>query len=160
MRVAGHGDVADYCNAHGMTIVEQYTGDLENYNGDCLVLVTDNCKDKNEYYYLKYKLMKRKITLLSTHWCDCAIADFVEYMAAQRGAKRGGRLMFGFKRENGEVVEDEVSMRIVRRIFEMRDQGKKYREIAADPDVCYPDGRDLPVGTIQTILKNRSRYEP
>ena len=162
MRVAIHGDTAAltaYCEAHGMTIVEEYDGDLEYYNGDCLVLVTDNCKDKNEYYYLKYKLLKRKIELVSTHWCDCAISDFVAYMIAQKNVRHGGRVMFGYRRVNGESVEDPVAMAAVRRIFELRDAGCSLKKISADPEVHYTDGRDLPVSTIQVILRNREKYE-
>lgn len=162
MRVAAHGDVEAYCKKRGMAIVERYDGKLDDYNGDCLILVTDNCRDKNEYYYLKYKLLKRKIELVSTHWCDCVIADFVAFMEQReredRREKSGGRLMFGFKREDSAIVEDPVAMATVRRIFELRDLGWKYREIAEDDGVCYPDGGKLPLSTIQTILKNRSRY--
>lgn len=166
MRVAIHGDrekLEEYCEAHGMTIVEEHDGDPVDYHGDCRVLVTDNCSDKNEYYRLKYKLLKRKIELRSTHWCDCAIADFVEYMVCEdkrnRREKHGGRVMFGYRRLHGKVVVDPMAMAVVRRIFKLRDAGLTLKKIAADPDVCYVDGTDLPLSTIQTILKNRSRYE-
>lgn len=159
MRVVAHGNVADYCAAHDMTIVERYRGKLDDYKGRVRVIVTDNCSDKHEFYYLKWKLMKRNITLLSTHWHDDAIADFVDYLNERRGEKRGGRAMFGYMWMNGKLVHEPMAMSIVRKIFELRDAGYTYKKIAAHPDVCYLDGSEMPLSTIQTILKNRSRYE-
>ena len=161
MNVAAHGNVDAYCEAHDMVIVERYTGDVTEYNGGYHVLVTDNCEDQNDYYYAKYKLMLRKIELISTHWGDAGVEDFVRYLSEReferRKDKYTGRLAFGFRKVNGVVVEDEVSIGIARRIIALRDSGKKYREIA--DAVTYPDGRRMSVSTIQVILKNRSKYE-
>lgn len=155
MRVVAHGDVDAYCDAHGMVIVERYTGKLEEYNGSGFVIVTDNCADKNEYYWLKYQLLHRRVILMSTHWEDKDLSDFIEYMAARdaekkKKPKRGGRVLFGKR--------SEAEMAAVRRIFELRDAGHTLRQISDDPEVRYPDGRQIPVSTIQVILGNRGRY--
>ena len=159
MLVAAHGNVDEYCEAHGMTIVERYEGDVADYKGGCSVLVTDNCETENEYYYLKYRLHRRKIELLSTHWCNEDLADFVTYLNSKVKNPVGRRLPFGFKYEEGVVVEDPVCIGIARRIIALRDRGWKYREIQADDGVGYPDGRTMPLSTIQVILNNRSKYE-
>lgn len=161
MNVVAHGNVDAYCEAHGMTIVERYEGDVSEYRGRCSVLVTDNCEDQNEYYFLKYRLMLQKVELVSTHWGDAGVEDFVRYLGEReferRRVKYTGRMPFGFYRQNGEIVRDPVEIGIARRIIALRDAGKKYREIA--DTVTYPDGRGMSVSTIQVILKNRSKYE-
>ena len=161
MNVAAHGNVDAYCEAHGMVIVERYSGDVLEYRGDCSVLVTDNCEDQNEYYFVKYRLMLRKIELVSTHWSDAGVEDFVRYLGeremARRRDKYTGRMAFGFYRANGVTVADPAGIAIARRIISLRDAGKKYREIA--DEVTYPDGRKMSISTIQVILRNRSKYE-
>lgn len=163
MIVAAHGNVEEYCEAHGLTIGERYTGKVEDYRGDYLILVTDNCEDQNDYYYLKYKLLRRKIELVSTHWSDQGVNDFVRYLSQREADARkkmySGRLSFGFKRKAGKIVEDPVAIEIARRIVRLRDAGKTYREISEDSDVGYPDGRKMSISTIQEILKNRGKYE-
>lgn len=163
MIVAAHGNVDAYCAAHGMTIGERYFGDVGEYAGRYLVLVTDNCEDLNDYYYLKYKLLRRKIELVSTHWGDDSVEDFVQYLAQreeeQRKNKYCGRLNFGFRKVDGKIVENPQEMVVVRRIIALRDAGAKYKEIVGDPDVCYPDGRRMSMSTVQVILKNRGKYE-
>lgn len=155
MKVVAHGDVDAYCEAHGMDITERHTGRLEDYSGHGLVVVTDNCADKNEYYWLKYKFLKRRIVLLSTHWEDRDLSDFVDYMNTRdletRRTHPGGRPLFG--------TRSEEEMAVVRRIFELRDAGVTMRKIAEDPGVRYADGRKIPVSTIQVILGNRGRYD-
>lgn len=159
MIVAAHGDVDKYCEEHGMTIGERYTGKVEDYHGSCVVLVTDNCEDQNDYYYQKYRLMRRKIELVSTHWGDASVEDFVRYLSQQEKSRKkyGGRLPYGLKRVGGEVIEDPEAMKVVRRIIELRDAGTSFREIAEE--VRRPDGREIPVSSIQVILKNRKKYE-
>ena len=160
MLVAAHGNVDEYCEAHGMTVVERYEGDVAEYRGGCAVLVTDNCENQNDYYYQKYRLMLRKIELISTHWGDAGVEDFVRYLSQHELVDRKkyiGRAPFGFKRVGGVVVEDPEALEIARRIVALRDSGKKYREIA--DEVMHPDGRKMALSTIQEILKNRSKYE-
>lgn len=162
MLVAAHGDVAEYCAKHGMEIGEVYTGSVEDYNGKCLILVTDNCTDENEYYYLKYKLRKRKVELVSTHWYNGDVSSFVQYLSRRedrKKSKNSGRVPFGFRRVCGKLVEDPESIVIARRIIALRDAGYTYRRIVDADGVGYPDGRKMGISTVQVILRNRSKYE-
>ena len=163
MIVAAHGNVDEYCENHDMTVVERYGGKVEDYSGGCAVLVTDNCSDVNEYYYLKYKMAKRKIELVSTHWGEGNREDFVAYLnqheAEERKRLYAGRLPFGFRRVDGQVVADREAMAVARRIIALRDAGKTYRDISEDSLVRFPDGRRMSISTIQVILRNRGKYE-
>lgn len=153
MVVVAHGNVDAYCEAHGMVIGSRYSGKLEEFEGSGVIVVTDNCADKNDYYYLRYLFRSRGIELVSTHWYDPSIEDFMAYKEkrdAERRVKRGGRCLFG--------LQSERDMAVVRRIFELRDAGKTLRQISNDPGVQYADGRQMPVSTIQVILRNRERY--
>lgn len=159
MIVAAHGSVDLYCEARGMVIAERIEGDIEKYRGVCRVIVTDQKFEKNEFYYLKYRMLRRKVELISVYFDDVAFDEFVAYAANQR-QKSGGRLRFGYRRRpDGSIEEDESSMVVVRRIFELRDAGATYKEIQADAGVHYPDGSRLSISTIQVILQNREGYE-
>ena len=156
MIVCAHGEVSEFCEKSGMTIYEHYTGDLESYEGTCPVIVTDREMTKNEYYYLKMKLLRRRIELVSINHCDKDLSEFVAYLnQRQRKEKHGGRLPFGFT----STGVDEKKMAVVRRILELRDAGYTYKQIQKDPDVHHGDGRELSISTIQVILGNRSKYE-
>lgn len=153
MIVVAHGDVDAYCAEHGMVIAERYSGKLEDYSGGGLIVVTDNCADVNDYYYLRGIFRSRGIELVSTHWYNPVIENFMEYKErrdAERRVRSGGRRLFG--------LQSEEAMAVVRRIFELRDAGYTLRQISDDPGVRYTDGRKMPVSTIQVILKNRERY--
>ena len=158
MIVIAHGDVVEYCAAHGMTIVDKYVGELEEYDVRGTILVTAEQLEKHEYYYLKYKMLRRKVELICVHWCDSEFREFVEYVAARETGRYIGRLPFGFRRIGGETVADERGVAIARRIITMRDSGATYKAIQEDPDVHHLDGRRMSISTIQVILKNRSKY--
>lgn len=154
--VCAHGEVSEFCEKSGMTIYETYTGDLESYNGSCPVIVTDQQMSKHEFYYLKCKLLRRRVELISIHHCDKELAAFVVYLdQKERREKHGGRLPFGFTTDG----VDEKKMAVVRRIFELRDSGHTYKQIQMDSGVHHGDGRKLAVSTIQVIIQNRSKYE-
>ena len=151
MIVCAHGEVSEYCKNHGMTICDQHVGNIEDYSGVCRVLVTDASLGENEFYALKLKMLKRGVELVSVEHSDEAMSEFVSYLAKQNGGGRGGRRKFG------ERSEDE--MKVVRRIFELRDNGYTLKEISEDPEVRYLDGRGkMPLSTIQVILNNRDKY--
>ena len=158
MIVAAHGNVDEYCTANGLVIGKRYEGEIENYGGPPVVLVTDRKLDKHEFYRLKLKMLRRKVELVSIYWEDSEVAEFVSYVATH-GDKRGGRVRFGFKRVNGETVEDAASMAVARRIIALRDAGVTYRGIVEDEGVRYPDGRRMSISTVQIILSNREVYE-
>ncbi len=152
MNVIAHGAVEDFCRERGMVIVGRHSGDLDCYYGDLRVLVTGEVLDKNEFYYLKYKLLRRGVTLISTRWDIADLNDFVLYLNERYRGNYHGRPKFGFVVKDGVVLENPEKMALAKRILELRDSGKTLREIHAEID-C------LSIGTIRTILRNRVFYE-
>jgi hypothetical protein len=147
-----------------MVPVTQYMGSLEDYNGDCRILVTDQDMSENEYYYWKGVLLARGVDLISTRYKDDEkVLGVVAYTAQREQERRkqtyGGRQPFGWVRRNGVVVENPAMMAVARRIIEMKDAGSTLREIQADEDVHHMDGRDVSISTINQIIKNRDKYE-
>lgn len=149
MIVCAHGEVSEYCERMDMIIVERYAGEIENYGGDCCVLVTDREMSSGEYYYLKGKMLARGIELVSTKYVDTEnlALGVVKEVSEKRGR---GRRRFGEGSEAERAVVD--------RIFELRDAGKTMREISEDDRVKRMDGTKMSVSTIQTILNNREKY--
>ncbi len=159
MVVCAHGDVAKFCETHEMEILECYIGYLEDYKGNCAVVVTDQRMTRAEYDSLKCALFGRGVELVSTEWTDDeVIVRLLRNQIEQRG-KRGGRRVFGFYQKNGQIVENPAKIAVARRIIEMRDAGCTLREIREDSGVRNTDGSLLALTTIQTILKNRDKYE-
>lgn len=150
MIVCAHGEVSEYCESRDMIVVEQYTGEIENYGGVCRVLVTDQDMSPTEYYYLKGKMLLQGVELVSVRYVDSENLSqgVVREVAEKRGSL--GRRKFGDGSEAERAVVD--------RIFELRDAGYKLRAISDDPKVRYLDGRKMPISTIQVILKNREKY--
>lgn len=146
MLVCAHGEVSEYCESHDMIIVERYGGKIEDYDGCCCVLVTDREMSSAEYCFLKGQMLARGVDLVSTRYADTEVLDWG--FAPEQ--KRGGRPKFGER--------SEAEMAVVRKIFELKDSGATYREIQDDENVCYLDGRKIPISTIQVILKNRDSY--
>lgn len=159
MMVCAHGNVVSFCESHDLRICDRYDDDLESYNGPCRVIVTDRTMDQNEYYYLRERLMRRGIDLISVDHKDSQeMLDFIMYVASRRKEKYGGRQPFGYMKKNGVVVENPAMMYVARRIIELRDSGMPLREIQEFPEIHHPDGRKISVSTIQQIIKNRDRY--
>jgi DNA-binding NarL/FixJ family response regulator len=150
MVVCAHGDVAEFCEAHEMQILEKYDGSLEDYKGSCPVVVTDQKMSRRKYDTLKCTLFGRGVELVSTEWTDDELILRLLHSQIDNRKKRGGRQIFGYMKSNGRVIEMPEKMATARRIIEMRDSGKTLREIA--------DAVDLSMSTIQTIIRNRDKY--
>ena len=163
MQIIAHGNVEDYCKKHGMTIIGVYVGNLEDYHGTHPVVVTDRVMCANEYYYLKYRLMKKGVQLVSVYHNDTTIDGFLVYLnqheREERRSKHTGRAAFGFQHKHGELVEHPANMAVARRILKLRDAGLTMKQISEDEGVHYADGRKLSISTIQVILNNREKYE-
>lgn len=160
MVVCAHGDVAGFCEAHEMKILESYSGDLNDYKGHCTVVVTDQVMTRQEYDSLKCTLFGRSVELVSTEWTDDEVIVRLLQNQLERRKKRGGRQMFGYYKKNGRIVEIPEKIAVARLVVEMRSSGCTLREIQEDERVCDPrTGRELCMSTIQTILKNREVYE-
>lgn len=159
MVVCAHGDVAGFCEAHELLILELCAGDLNNYRGSCSVIVTDQAMTRQEYDSLKCTLFGRGVELVSTEWTDDeVILRLLRNQIEQRG-KRGGRQMFGFMKKNGQITEIPRLMCVARRIIELRDSGMTLKEIQNFPEIHHLDYKKISVSTIQQIIKNRERYE-
>lgn len=161
--VAAHMDINgvvwNYCNNHGYTIGENYNGAIEEYDGCCRILVTGQHMEKYEFYHLKMVMLRSRVELISVEWDSTELGEFVEYVSRNdRKGNKHGRLPFGFIWKNGEPAEVPDAIEVARRIIALRDAGKKYREIQADPGVRHLDGRVMSQSTIQVILRNRDKY--
>lgn len=163
MVVCGHGDVSAFCARHDMIVAMQHDGEIEGYCGFCRVLVTDQDMSEQEYYFLKGKMLARGVELVSTKHRDTeGMSELMLYTSQKESEKRQkfvGRYKFGFHRVGNEIVPHEEKMKVVRRIFELRDKGFTYRSIREDEHVHHVDGRKLSISTIELILKNRKDYE-
>lgn len=160
MRVCAHGDVAEFCRDHEMTICETWDGRIENYRGDCHVLVSDQSMSENEYYYLKSRLIARGIEFVSTHHKDDeSMVGFLMYANERDKSRYATRLPLGRCWCNGKIIEDADGMAVVTRILELRDSGATYRAIREDEKVRRPDGGKYSLSTIQGIVRNRKFYE-
>lgn len=150
MIVCAHGEVSEYCENRDMIIVEQYTGEIENYGGVCRVLVTDREMSPGEYYYLKGKMLAQGVELVSVRYIDTENLSHGVVKTVQEKRPARGHRKFG--------DSSETEMAVVRRIFELRDLGFTLRAISEDEQIRYLDGRKMPISTIQVILKNREKY--
>lgn len=160
MVVVAHGNVDGYCEEHGFTIGGRYDGRIEEYDGACRVLVTDErFPSKNDFYRVKCFLLHRKVELISVYWQDDEMDAFVVHLNEHRRSRNGGRVRFGFHRVGGEVVPDEAMMPVIRRILELYDAGSTLREIREDESVRYLDGRLIAVSVIHGVVMNRGMYE-
>lgn len=160
MVVCAHGEVAGFCEAHEMQILETYHGDIKEYHkSNCSVIVTDAVMTRPEYDSLKCTLFARGVELVSTEWTDDEVILRLLHNQIDNRRKRGGRQVFGFTKRSGQVVEIPEMMEVARRVIKMRDDGFTLKEISADRRVRHPDGKKISVSTIQMIVKNRERYE-
>ena len=164
MIVCSHGNVSEFCREHGMISVAEYVGALEEYDEKPRILVTDRDMSENEYYYLKGLLLARGVDLISTkHKDDEKILSVLTYnvqrQQEQHRIRYGGRQPFGYRKQNGVVVEIPEMMVVARRIIELRDGGMSLHDIRDVAGIRHPDGRKISVSTIQQIVKNREKYE-
>lgn len=155
-----HGDVAGFCEAHEMQILEKYIGDISEYHrGNCSVIVTDQVMTREEYDDLKCTLFSRGVELVSTKWTDDEVILRLLHNQIQNRKKRGGRQIFGFTKKNGQIIEIPEKIAVARRVIALRDEGMTLKGIRADREVRHRDGQMLAISTIQQIIKNREKYE-
>lgn len=159
MVVCAHGDVAGFCEEHEMLVFERYKGDLNDYDGSCAVVVTDQKMTGEEYDSLKCLMFSRGIELISTEWSDDETILRILRQSVDRRKRRGGKQLFGFYKKNGLIMENPATIVVARRVIELRDAGFTYKQISENPDVCHSDGRKLAISTLQKIVINREKYE-
>ena len=159
MVVCAHGDVTEFCKNHELLILEHHDGALDEYKGSCRILVTDQEMTREEYDTQKCVLFGRGFELVSTEWTDDEVILRLLRNQIVSRKNRTGRQMFGYSRRNGLVTENPKLFAVARKVIELRDAGRSYRQIQADPEVRWPDGREIALSTLQVIVKNRDRYE-
>jgi hypothetical protein len=159
MVVCAHGEVSGFCENHEMEILEKYEGDLEDYKGKCPVVVTGQRMTREEYESLKCVLFGRGYELVSVDWADDAIILALLRQTVERRKKRGGRQIFGFYKKNGVIAEIPEVVAVARKVIELRDKGWTMRDIKEHGEVRHPDGGELGISTIESIIKNRDKYE-
>lgn len=159
MIVCAHGDVAGFCEKHEIEIMESYDGDLEDYSGNCVVIVTNQQMTREQYEYLKCTMFGRGVELVSTDWTDDAIIVALLRQTVDRRKRRGGRNPFGYRKENGEFVEIPMLIEVARDVIKLRDAGHTLRYIRDHEDIRHLDGKKISMSTIQLIIKNRDKYE-
>lgn len=159
MVVCAHGDVLRFCEEHEMEILEKYEGDLSGYKGKCAVVVTDQQMTREEYESLKCAMFGRGYELVSVDWTDDAVILALLRQTIANRKRRGGRQPFGFYKRNGVIAEIPEMAATARRVIELRDKGWTLRDIKEHSDARHPDGGELGLSTIESIIKNRERYE-
>lgn len=158
MVVCAHGNVSEFCKNHEMEILEVFTGDLKDYKGKCAVVVTDQKMTREEYESLKCVLFGHGFELVSVEWTDDAIILALLRQTIERRKKRGGRQLFGFYKKNGVIAEIPEVVAVARKVIELRDKGWTMRDIKEHADIRHPDGGELGISTIESIIKNREKY--
>lgn len=144
-------------------------------------------RDINIYYYYKMMLLRKNLKLISvaedfgqmgvlsdmleafTMCCAKMERDNItkrtssgRKVKAAKGGYSGGRAPLGYKVDNGALVINEAEAVIVRRAFEMSDNGATLSEIAAtlnDEGYQTRSGGKFWLSTVQSILRNRKTYE-
>ena len=151
------GEAADvFCKEHGLLVYDRHDGNLEDYHGDCPVVVTDQPMTREAYEGWKCNMFNRGVELISTRWSD---DDDIVRLLHERKRPRGGRQRFGFYRKNGEILENPEQMEVARRVIALRDKEMSYREIREAEGIRHIGGKKLSVSLIQVIIKNRDKYE-
>lgn len=164
MIVCSDSQSVDWCEAHGLTVVECYDGAPLDYDGTCSTIVIGRDLTENQFYYLKWQMLQRGIEILSPqHVENDDLNRFLAYAANQEKKRRraayGGRQPFGFVQKDGEVYEVPELMDVAREIIRLHDEGKSLRQIREIDEIRGSDGRRLSISTIATIVKKRERYE-
>lgn len=162
MKVVANGNVQKFCELNGMEVIGEHRGNPDTYRGTCRVLVTDMELSLFEYHYLRYRMLRRGYTLISPHYGQDLISQFVDYLVSrERPERRGGRQPFGFvwakTHREIEVHETEVA----RIVIGLRDRGASYREIVrylSENGYTNRTGDQIKLNTVRMIIKNRDLY--
>lgn len=163
-------------------------GEVENPPVEAVIVAKNDrvARDINIYYYFKMLLGKKNIELISVaeDFGEMGVmASFLEAFTlcvAQlereniknrtsagrkvkigRGGFAGGNVPYGYDNTNKELRVNEEEAKVVRRVFALRSEGKKMREIAEQMDAegyVGKRGKGFTISTVQNILKNEFIY--
>ena len=144
-------------------------------------------RDINVYYYYKMNLMKKNIKLISIAEDFGQFGVFANMLEAftlcvaemereninkrtsagrkvksEKGGYSGGRAPMGYKVQDGELVINPEEAEVVKRIFDLRDNGVVMMDIVETLNregYKTRKGKPFVISTVQSILNNRKTYE-
>lgn len=163
-------------------------GDVENPPFEAVLVAKSDrvARDINIYFYYKMMLMKKDIQLISIAEDFGSFGVFAPMLEAftlcvaqmerdnitkrtsagrkvkaQKGGYSGGRAPMGYKVENKQLVINPEEAAVVRRAFELRDNGTVLLEIVDrlnKEGYKTRNGKPFVISTVQSILNNRKTY--
>lgn len=168
-----------------------YDGEIGNPPYDALIVARSDriARDINVYFGYRYMLSKKGkgIDLISTEIdfgqfgaFSSVLEAFLATMAelerkmivsrtsmgravkARRGAYAGGKPPMGYKVQNGELVINPDEEQVVQRIFQLRERGLTFVEIAKminEEGYRSRSNRPFNYSTVTNIVRNRDFYE-
>ena len=164
-------------------------GDVNNPPFEAVIVAKSDrvARDINVYYYYKMMLMKKDIKLISIAEDFGQFGVFANMLEAftlcvaemerdninkrtsagrkvkaGKGGYSGGRAPMGYKVQDGELVINPDEAAVVRKIFELRDNGVTMMEIVSTLNkegYQTRNGGEFVISTVQSILNNRRTYE-
>lgn len=164
-------------------------GEVSNPPAESVIVAKSDrvARDINIYYYYKMMLRKKNIELISVAEDFGAFGAFSSMLEAftlcvaqmerenitkrtssgrkiksAQGGYSGGRAPMGYSVSNGKLVINPNEAAVVRRAFELRDNGTVLLEIVKtlnDEGFKTRNGKDFVLSTVQSIINNRKTYE-
>lgn len=166
-----------------------YEDDIANPPYDAVIVAKSDrvARDINVYYYYKMMLRKKGVTLISISEDFGQFGVFASFLEAftlcvaemerdniakrtaggrrlkaNAGGYSGGQPPMGYHIQNGEMVIDEKEAKVVRRLFELADEGKNIQEVQIAINLegyVSRQGRPFAYSSVRSILNNRKTYE-
>lgn len=166
-------------------------GDITNPPYEAVIVAKNDriARDINVYFYYKMMLKKKDITLISVSEDFGQFGVFSNILEAftmcvaemeranitkrtsmgravksERGGYSGGKAPYGYSSErgSGKLVINPNEVPLIKRIFEIRDNGGTMKDIVQTlkgEGFKTRKGNDFQISTIQYILGNRKTYE-
>lgn len=164
-------------------------GDVSNPPYEAVVVAKSDrvARDINVYYYYKMLLLKKEIalvsvsedfgkmgvfsTMLEAFTLCCAQMERENItkrtsggraVKAASGGYSGGKAPMGYEVKDGELSIKESEAKIVRRIFELREEGNTIRgvtDLLNEEGYLGRNGKPFTFSTVQSILNNKKTYE-
>lgn len=166
-------------------------GDITNPPYEAVIVAKNDriARDINVYFYYKMMLKKKNISLVSVSEDFGQFGAFSSILEAftmcvaemeranitkrtsmgravksERGGYSGGKAPYGYSSErgSGKLVINPSEVPLIKRIFEIRDNGGTMKDVVQTLKVegfKTRKGNDFQISTIQYILGNRKTYE-
>lgn len=165
MDVVGIGEVGQFCARRGWRVREAWGGSPLEYRGSGECLVWGGYHPMFEFYYIKFRLLRRGVDLIPTQdYGDLGyvLDQFVSYAAKRdREGRRGGKVPFGWRSEGGELVPVPGELAAADEILLLRENGMSLRGIErwlAEHNRTTRDGRPVTVNVIRAVCAKKGMY--